>query len=134
VGTAPESADWDPKLAPVLSGGRIVTALLVVGLIGLACLLPFVSGRLLNVDDVVIAAVLYVFTGFGISVGFHRLLTHRSFKAKRPLKIVCALAGSMALEGSAISWVACHRRHHMLGAGRETRIPLTATDPVSSGR
>ena len=53
--------------------------------------------------------------GFGISVGFHRLLTHRSFKAKRALKIVCAVAGSMALEGSAISWVAIHRRHHMFG-------------------
>jgi stearoyl-CoA desaturase (Delta-9 desaturase) len=116
LGTTPESADRDPKPAPVLSGGRIVTALLVAGpLLGLACLLPFVSGRLLNVDDAVIAAVLYVFTGLGISVGFHRLLTHRSFKANRPLKIVCAVAGSMALEGSAISWVASHRRHHMFG-------------------
>jgi stearoyl-CoA desaturase (delta-9 desaturase) len=61
------------------------------------------------------AVALYLFTGFGISIGFHRLFTHHSFKANRALKIVCAVAGSMALEGSAISWVAIHRRHHMFG-------------------
>jgi stearoyl-CoA desaturase (Delta-9 desaturase) len=116
LGTIPESADSGAKPAPVLSGGRIVTALLVAGpLLGLACSVPFSAGRLLNVDDIVLAAVLYLFTGLGISVGFHRLLTHRSFKAKRALKIVCTVAGSMALEGSAFSWVASHRRHHMFG-------------------
>ncbi len=105
-----------PTQSPVLSTGRIVTALLVAApFLGFACILPFISGHLLSLNDVVIAAVLYVFTGFGISVGFHRLLTHRSFKANRALKIVCAVAGSMALEGSAISWVAIHRRHHMFG-------------------
>lgn len=116
LGTIPQSADRGSKSAPVLTSGRIVTALLVAGpLLGLACLLPFVSGRLLSFDDLVIAAGLYIFTGLGISVGFHRLLTHRSFKAKRPLKIVCAVAGSMAIEGSVTSWVASHRRHHMFG-------------------
>ena len=100
----------------VLSAGRVVTALLVAGpVLGLACLVPFISGHLLNLSDVVLAAALYAFTGFGVSIGFHRLLTHRSFKAKRALMIVCAVAGSMALEGSAISWVAIHRRHHVYG-------------------
>jgi stearoyl-CoA desaturase (delta-9 desaturase) len=102
--------------SPIFSAGRIITALLVAApFVGLACLLPFIPGHFLSLNDLVIAAVLYVFTGFGISVGFHRLLTHRSFKANRVLKIVCAVAGSMALEGSAISWVAIHRRHHMFG-------------------
>lgn len=96
--------------------GRIVTALLVAGPpLAVACVVPFISSRLLNVNAIVIAVILYLFTGFGISVGFHRLLTHRSFKANRALKIVCAVAGSMALQGSAISWVAIHRRHHMFG-------------------
>lgn len=116
MGTNPEPADRVAEPTPVLSGGRILTALLVAApILGFACILPFISGELPSINDLVIAAVLYVFTGFGISVGFHRLLTHRSFKAKRPLKIVCAVAGSMALEGSAISWVALHRRHHMFG-------------------
>jgi stearoyl-CoA desaturase (Delta-9 desaturase) len=100
----------------VLTSGRIVTALLVGGpLLGFACLLPFISQHFLSVDDLAIGVALYIFTGFGISVGFHRLLTHRSFKATRVLKVLCAIAGSMALEGSVISWVATHRRHHMHG-------------------
>ena len=55
---------------------------------------------------------LYGLTGLGVTVGFHRLFTHRSFEANRPLKIALAVLGSMALEGSVISWVANHRRHH----------------------
>jgi stearoyl-CoA desaturase (Delta-9 desaturase) len=55
---------------------------------------------------------LFWFTGAGITVGFHRYLTHGSFKAKRWLRIVLTLAGTMAVEGSPIRWVADHRRHH----------------------
>ena len=50
--------------------------------------------------------------GFGIGVGFHRYLTHGSFKAKRWLRIALAVAGSVAIEGSPTQWVADHRRHH----------------------
>ena len=67
----------------------------------------------MNLHDLVLAAVLYLIAGFGISVGFHRLFTHHSFKANRPLKFILAAAGSMAFEGSVTSWVANHRRHHM---------------------
>jgi stearoyl-CoA desaturase (delta-9 desaturase) len=99
---------------PWLNAGRVVTLLLVCGpVIGLAVLLPIGWGHVINTGDVVLAAVLYLFTGFGVAVGLHRYFTHRSFKANRPLKIVLAVAGSMALEGSMISWVAIHRRHHM---------------------
>jgi len=109
-------SDGRPAPAPVFTLGRIITALLVAGpLVALVTFLPLFGGRVLNVADLVIAVVFYAFTGFGISIGFHRLLTHRSFKPTRALKIVCAVAGSMALEGSAISWVAIHRKHHMFG-------------------
>jgi stearoyl-CoA desaturase (delta-9 desaturase) len=57
--------------------------------------------------------VLYLVTGFGVTVGYHRLFTHGSFKPSRWLKIALALIGSMAVEGSVTSWVATHRRHHM---------------------
>ena len=100
----------------VFSAGRIVTALLVVGpVVGLALILPLAWGSAFGLWDLLLGAGLYAFSGFGISVGFHRLFTHRSFKANRALKIVCAVAGSMALEGSVIGWVAVHRRHHMFG-------------------
>jgi stearoyl-CoA desaturase (Delta-9 desaturase) len=59
-----------------------------------------------------IAAGMYLLTGHGLSVGFHRMLTHRSFRPNRALKIALAVAGSMAVEGSAFTWVAQHRRHH----------------------
>jgi stearoyl-CoA desaturase (Delta-9 desaturase) len=59
-----------------------------------------------------VAAGMYLLTGHGLSVGFHRMLTHRSFRPNRALKIALAVAGSMAAEGSAFTWVAQHRRHH----------------------
>jgi stearoyl-CoA desaturase (delta-9 desaturase) len=52
-------------------------------------------------------------SGFGVTVGYHRLFAHRSFRAARWLKIVLASAGSLAVEGSVIGWVANHRRHHV---------------------
>ena len=54
----------------------------------------------------------YVFTGLGITLGYHRLFTHRSFRAVKPLRVTLAVAGSMAVQGSIIAWVATHRRHH----------------------
>jgi stearoyl-CoA desaturase (delta-9 desaturase) len=54
----------------------------------------------------------YVLTGLGVTVGFHRLFTHGAFKANRPLRIVLAAAGIMAMQGSVTEWVADHRRHH----------------------
>jgi len=48
----------------------------------------------------------------GVTVGFHRLFTHGSFKANRPLRDALAVAGSLAIEGPMIRWVADHRRHH----------------------
>jgi stearoyl-CoA desaturase (delta-9 desaturase) len=62
--------------------------------------------------DLGLAVVFYAISGFGITVGFHRYFTHRSFKAKRPLRIALAIAGSMGVEGSVTAWVADHRRHH----------------------
>jgi stearoyl-CoA desaturase (delta-9 desaturase) len=54
----------------------------------------------------------YVVTGLGVTIGFHRLLTHRSFTAVPALRIALAVAGSMSFEGEVIGWVATHRRHH----------------------
>jgi stearoyl-CoA desaturase (delta-9 desaturase) len=66
---------------------------------------------------VVLAVVFYVLTGLGVTVGYHRLLTHRSFHAARSLKIALAVAGSMAIQGGVIRWVADHRKHHQFSDG-----------------
>jgi stearoyl-CoA desaturase (delta-9 desaturase) len=63
-------------------------------------------------SDVAVFALLYVPTGLGVTVGFHRLLTHRSFKTSRPVRAVFAILGSAAVEGPVISWVTDHRKHH----------------------
>lgn len=62
--------------------------------------------------DAGLAVGLYFVTCSGIGVGYHRYLTHRAFKANRPLKIVLAIAGSLAIQGNVVQWVADHRRHH----------------------
>jgi stearoyl-CoA desaturase (delta-9 desaturase) len=62
--------------------------------------------------DLAIFGVVYVVTGLGVTVGFHRLLTHRSFKTSRALRGIFAALGSAAIEGPVISWVADHRKHH----------------------
>jgi stearoyl-CoA desaturase (Delta-9 desaturase) len=66
----------------------------------------------ISASDVIVFAILYVATGLGVTVGFHRHLTHRSFKARRGVRATLAILGSAAIEGPVISWVADHRKHH----------------------
>jgi stearoyl-CoA desaturase (delta-9 desaturase) len=68
--------------------------------------------RLVSTADLVIATVMYLLTAIGITVGYHRLLTHRSFQTSKGLEYVFAVLGSMAVQGPVISWVADHRKHH----------------------
>jgi stearoyl-CoA desaturase (Delta-9 desaturase) len=69
-------------------------------------------GGLLHWQDLVVFAIMYVLTGIGITVGFHRLLTHRSFRTSAALRGVFAALGSAAVEGPVIEWVSQHRVHH----------------------
>jgi stearoyl-CoA desaturase (delta-9 desaturase) len=65
-----------------------------------------------GVHDLALLAVMYLLTGFGVTVGFHRMLTHRSFATSKPVEYFFAAAGSMAVQGPVINWVADHRKHH----------------------
>ncbi len=69
-------------------------------------------GRLVEWVDLVVLAVAYVATCLGITVGFHRLLTHRSFQTYPAVRYTMAVLGTLAVEGSVIKWVADHRKHH----------------------
>ena len=62
--------------------------------------------------NLILLTAFYFVIAHGVTIGFHRLFTHRSFEARRPLKIVLAVLGSMSFQGSLIGWVADHRRHH----------------------
>jgi len=70
------------------------------------------TGNVLNWQDILILVVCYAFIGTGITVGFHRLLTHGSFKCNRWVRAGFAALGSAAAEGPVIDWVATHRKHH----------------------
>ena len=106
------SGDGPP--AEVHASQKVVTALIVAGpALALGTALWWLWGGVVNLSDVVMASVFYLVTGFGITIGFHRLFTHRGFAPHRALKITLAVLGSMAVEGSVTSWVATHRRHHM---------------------
>jgi len=63
-------------------------------------------------SDLIVFAIMYVATGLGITVGFHRLFTHRAFKTGKGVRAAFAILGSAAIEGPVISWVADHRKHH----------------------
>jgi stearoyl-CoA desaturase (delta-9 desaturase) len=64
--------------------------------------------------DIVMLVGLYLLTGFGITVGFHRFATHRSFKSNPIVEFVLLALGSMAVEGQVLQWVATHWKHHRL--------------------
>ncbi len=80
--------------------------------LALAAAVPLAWGWGLTWLDVGLAVGFYLLSGFGVTVGFHRLFTHRSFRADRGLRIALAVAGSLAMQGDVVSWVADHRRHH----------------------
>ncbi|MFF3456731.1 acyl-CoA desaturase [Streptomyces sp. NPDC002730] len=113
-GTAPFPLGDDvPPRSPAQRGQLAVTALIVM--------FPFLAlllggwllwGRLIGPADVLLALAFYGFTGLGVTAGFHRLLTHRSFTASPALLLVLTTAGSMSFQGDVIGWVAIHRRHH----------------------
>jgi stearoyl-CoA desaturase (delta-9 desaturase) len=63
-------------------------------------------------SDLAVLAIMYVLTGYGVTLGFHRLLTHRSFATYKPVEYVLASLGSMAVQGPVMTWVADHRKHH----------------------
>ncbi len=80
--------------------------------LGLPLAIWLLWGHGVSAADLAIMASLYVLSGLGIGVGYHRLLTHRAFETYRGLRYMWAILGSLALEGSVIPWVAHHRKHH----------------------
>jgi stearoyl-CoA desaturase (Delta-9 desaturase) len=84
----------------------------VVPFAAVVAAIPLLWNSLVSPADLVIALVMYLVTAVGITVGYHRLLTHRSFQTSKPLEYVFAVLGSMAVQGPVISWVADHRKHH----------------------
>ena len=109
--TLPQRDDVEPVLNETRD--RIATGIVTaVPVLALGLVVWQVWGDFLRWSDVVVFAIMYMATGLGITVGFHRYFTHRSFKTSKPVRAVLAVLGSAAIEGPVISWVADHRKHH----------------------
>jgi stearoyl-CoA desaturase (Delta-9 desaturase) len=107
-----------PTTIPLVEGRKsvleqsLVIAFMIIPVVALVAAVTLTWGWGITLLDVVIATIAYFGTGLGVTVGFHRHFTHKSFKAVRPLKVALAITGSLAFQGSIVSWVADHRRHH----------------------
>ncbi len=120
----PETHAYDGDMAfsaavgtpPGQTGGPLqvgVTAGLAgIPIVALGFAIWLLWGHGIGIADVLLMAGLYLLTGLGVTVGFHRCFTHRSFRAVPALRVALALAGGMSFQGAVIAWVATHRRHH----------------------
>jgi stearoyl-CoA desaturase (delta-9 desaturase) len=92
---------------------QVVLALFIaVPFLAILAAVPVAWGGWLGWTDVAIAVFMYFVTGHGITVGYHRLFTHKSYKPNRAVKVYFAVTGSMAIQGPVVRWVADHRKHH----------------------
>jgi stearoyl-CoA desaturase (delta-9 desaturase) len=87
-------------------------AFILVPFLAVLAAIPIAWGGWLSWTDLAIMGAMYWITGHGITVGYHRLFTHKSFKPNRFVKNALAIMGSMAVQGPVVRWVADHRKHH----------------------
>jgi stearoyl-CoA desaturase (delta-9 desaturase) len=87
-------------------------AAVLVPFLGVIAAAVLLWDHFFGVRDAAVFAVMYLLTALGVTVGFHRLLTHRAFETRRWLRYTLAVLGSMSLQGPVIDWVADHRKHH----------------------
>jgi stearoyl-CoA desaturase (delta-9 desaturase) len=104
----------NPGLTMPLSRGRKISMLVltILPFVGLIAAVTLLWNEAVGWTDLVLFLGLYVICGFGITIGYHRMLTHHAFEAVAPLKAALLVAGSFALQGSALDWAIDHRTHH----------------------
>ena len=83
-----------------------------VPLLGLVAAIVVLWNHAIGPLELALLVGLYVITCMGVTLGYHRMFTHRAFEASRAFRAAIAILGSMAVEGSVITWVADHRKHH----------------------
>jgi stearoyl-CoA desaturase (delta-9 desaturase) len=84
----------------------------VLPFVGVIAAIVLLWNRAVNLTDLAILVVCYLVTAIGVTVGFHRLMTHRAFATYPWLERTFAVMGSMSVQGSVMDWVADHRKHH----------------------
>jgi stearoyl-CoA desaturase (delta-9 desaturase) len=84
----------------------------IVPFVAVVAAIAFLPSTYVGPTDLAILAGMYLVSAFGITIGYHRLLTHRSFEAPRPVRYALAIMGQTAVQGPVVDWVADHRKHH----------------------
>lgn len=92
---------------------RVALWTLFVPTIGTAAALALIPVTGLGALELGLLAAMYAVTIAGVEVGLHRHFSHRAFEAPRAVRVLLAIAGSMAAQGGLSYWVATHRRHHI---------------------
>ena len=87
-------------------------AAVVIPFVGFLAAAILLWNQAVGWTDLAILAGMYVITAGGVTIGYHRLLTHRAFATYKPVEYALAVLGSMAVQGPVVDWVADHRRHH----------------------
>jgi stearoyl-CoA desaturase (Delta-9 desaturase) len=117
--SVPAGATADPEQPTAADVPEMATADKVANLVSIA--LPFIAmiaaivvfwNQYVSLADLLILLVMYVLTALGVTVGFHRLLTHRAFQTYKPVEYAFAVLGSLSVQGPVNTWVADHRKHH----------------------
>ncbi len=89
-----------------------VLVVVVVPLLATVFAMRLLWERAVNWTDIILLLVMYSLVALGVTVGFHRMLTHRSFKPHPVIKLILLILGSMSVEGAALDWAATHIKHH----------------------
>jgi stearoyl-CoA desaturase (delta-9 desaturase) len=112
--TAVEDGGWITGHGETMSVPRRLANLAgtVLPVVGLVVAIVLLWDRMVGVRELTILLVGYLLAGLGITVGYHRLFTHRSFQTYRGVRYAFAVLGQLAVEGNVVSWVANHRKHH----------------------
>ncbi|HLZ21604.1 MAG TPA: acyl-CoA desaturase [Ktedonobacterales bacterium] len=90
----------------------VILVVVVVPLLATAFAIRLLWARAVSWSDLILLAVMYSAVALGVTVGYHRMLTHRSFRPHPVVKLVLLVLGSMSLEGSALQWASTHTKHH----------------------
>ncbi|MEO1008638.1 MAG: fatty acid desaturase [Planctomycetota bacterium] len=107
------AAEKPVHYGPLPLGLRILNLVLILApLCAFVWAVAYAWGAGIGWVELAVGFVFYLATGFGVTIGYHRLLTHKSFRTGRVMTAILGILGSMATEGPILNWVAFHRCHH----------------------
>jgi stearoyl-CoA desaturase (delta-9 desaturase) len=112
-------ANTQPDLEKSLGVKIAVLVVVIAPFIGTIYAMTMLWQQYVHLTDVSLMLVFYVLSGLGITVGFHRMLTHKSFETSRPVKAILMIMGCLALEGDPMTWASTHIQHHAHSDGED---------------